>query len=775
MIGLIRRATSPGAFGQNPWLLTYIGTGLNTRNTVYTVMNGMPAPVWCFKSQNATGLMAKRFYSDDRDSRRWLLKRRQHLRNKLRKQPFRSDKNFETGARAGAQRSVGDVDRTTKESNNEQSGSEDTNKEEKAGEKSKTSSDTGVKPPGLEKKIEFQISVNSIMWTLVLTIIFFSLLSSGESVPEISYEEFKAKYLDVGQVDHLEVINGSIIRVYARGNAFVPVAYFTIGSIDSLDRRLREAQDELDILPKDRIPVDYKEEGGALMVLASLLPTLLFLGFIMWMARQTAQRAGSSGGMGGVFGVGKSKAHLYDPQKDIRVKFEDVAGMDEAKVEIMEFVKFLQNPQKYERLGAKIPKGAILSGAPGTGKTLLAKATAGEANVPFFAVSGSEFVEMFSGVGASRVRDLFKKAKEAAPSIIWIDEIDAIGKSRSGAMRGGNDEREATLNQLLVEMDGFGSNQHVVVLAGTNRADVLDKALLRPGRFDRRIVIDLPTLDGRKDIYKVHLRKIKYNHAIAELAGKLAAMTPGFSGADIANCCNEAALAAARENSEQVEMKHFEMAIDRVIAGLERRTRVLPKNKRRIVAYHEAGHAVAGWFLKYADPLVKVTIVPHGSAALGYAQLLPNDSNITSEDRMRHIMTVALGGRVSEEIFFDTVTVGASDDFKRITGIARAMVCEYGMSSKVGTVRLERPQGALQKSYSEETDSLIDEEIRRLINEAHKSCKELLEEKKDKVSMVAEELLLKEVLTRADLVRILGPRPHAGSEHEAFKKYLDVQ
>jgi AFG3 family protein len=475
---------------------------------------------------------------------------------------------------------------------------------------------------------------------------------------------------------------------------------------------------------------------------------------------------------GGIFGMGESRAKLFNKMTDVKVKFDDVAGMEEAKEEIVEFVKFLKHPKKYEDLGAKIPRGAILSGAPGTGKTLLAKATAGEADVPFFSVSGSEFIEMFSGVGASRVRDLFAKAKKAAPSIIFIDEIDAIGKSRSQAMRGGgNDEREATLNQLLVEMDGFDSDAHVVVLAGTNRPDVLDSALLRPGRFDRHIHIDTPTLDGRKAIFEVHLGKIKYDADIKQLSGKLAAMTPGFAGADIANCCNEAALIAARTDSEKVEMKHFEQAIDRVIAGLERKSRVLRTDKRRVVAYHEAGHAICGWYLKYADPLVKVSIIPHGAAALGYAQYLPPDQYLISEEQFMDRMAMTLGGRVSEEINFDTITLGGSDDFKKVTDMATMMVTQLGMSKALGQVNLSRQQESLQKPYSENTGRIIDQEIRRIVREAHKRCTDLLTEKKEQVTIIAEELLKNEMLTRQDMIRLLGTRPFP-ERNDAFDKYL---
>lgn len=623
--------------------------------------------------------------------------------------------------------------------------------------------------------IKFEITATQIAWMVFGGLFLYTLLISSNEPPEISFLDFKRDLLSKGEVERIDIINNNLAKVTTHTSGGSTVAYFTIGSVEIFEQKLNEAQDKLGINIEDRVPVIYSEEGSFAAAAFGLLPTLMFLGFLLYMARGVAQKQGGAGGpMSGLFGVGKSKAHLYNPHTDLKVKFSEVAGMDEPKREIMEFVKFLKAPEKFEKLGAKIPRGAILSGAPGTGKTMLAKATAGEAGVPFFSVSGSEFVEMFSGVGASRVRDLFQRAKDTAPSMIWIDEIDAIGKARSGAnVRGGNDEREATLNQLLVEMDGFGSNQRVVVLAGTNRVDMLDKALLRPGRFDRHINIDLPTLDGRRAIYDVHLAKINYDKSIPELSGKLAAMTPGFSGADIANCCNEAALAAARANATIIELNHFEIAIDRVIAGLERRSRVLPADKRKVVAYHEAGHAVAGWFLKYADPLVKVTIVPHGSAALGYAQLLPNDDTIVTADRMNDLIAVALGGRVSEELFFENVTAGASDDFKRITGIAKRMVCNYGYSAELGAVSLERQQGAVLKPYSEETDARIDAEVKTIIDAAHKVCTNLLQTHKDEVTKVAEALLSQEQLTRKDLVSLLGERPHKENENEAFKKFLD--
>lgn len=455
--------------------------------------------------------------------------------------------------------------------------------------------------------------------------------SSGAMSREITWQEFRTAFLEKGLVERLIVVNRNKVRVKLNSNVsgimFPPGAvpgeyYFSIGSVEAFERRLDEAQQELGISTDHRTPVAYRDEISAFSTLLHFAPTLLLVGMIFWMSRRAG---GSSGSSGGIFGMGRSRAKLFNKEADVKVKFSDVAGMDEAKEEVMEFVQFLKEPKRYEKLGAKIPRGAILSGPPGTGKTLLAKATAGEANVPFLSVSGSEFVEMFVGVGPSRVRDLFASAKKNAPCIIFIDEIDAIGKKRGkGGNLGGNDERESTLNQLLVEMDGFGTREHVVVLAGTNRPDVLDPALMRPGRFDRHIAIDRPDVSGRKGIFQVHLKPLRLSADLPELADiaqKLAVLTPGFSGADIANVCNEAALHAARKMHEYVEESDFESAIERVIAGLERKSRVLSKEEKKTVAYHEAGHAVCGWFLEHADPLLKVSIIPRGVGALGYAQV----------------------------------------------------------------------------------------------------------------------------------------------------------
>ena len=455
-----------------------------------------------------------------------------------------------------------------------------------------------------------------------------------DSTREITWQEFRTAFLDRGVVEKLTVVNRSRVRVALRpekssssmgdstdSGARQTVFYFSIGSVEAFERRLDEAQRELSIPSAQRIPVAYHEEMSLVNTFLSFLPTLLLIGAVYWFSKR-----GMSSGGANPFGIGRSKAKLYNQETEIKINFRDVAGMDEAKEEVMEFVKFLKEPGRFEKLGAKIPRGAILSGPPGTGKTLLAKATAGEAGVPFLSVSGSEFVEMFVGVGASRVRDLFARARKDAPCIIFVDEIDAIGKARArGGVMGGNDERETTLNQLLVEMDGFSTSEHVVVLAGTNRPDVLDPALLRPGRFDRHITIDRPDLEGRKQIFMVHLKRIKTEVNLKDLADRLAVLTPGFSGADIANCANESALIAARYHAKSVELVHFEQAIERVIAGLEKKSRVLSKEEKNTVAHHEAGHAVAGWFLKFVDPLLKVSIIPRAQA-LGYASYLPKVS-----------------------------------------------------------------------------------------------------------------------------------------------------
>jgi AFG3 family protein len=496
--------------------------------------------------------------------------------------------------------------------------------------------------------------------------------------------------------------------------------------------------------------------GGALQF---LLPILIFIGLWILLMRKMSGGAGGGGGPGGIFNIGKSKATLFDKGTKVNITFADVAGLDEAKVEVMEIVDFLKNPKKYTNLGGKIPKGALLVGPPGTGKTLLAKAVAGEAQVPFFSLSGSDFVEMFVGVGASRVRDLFKQAREKAPCIIFIDEIDAIGRARGKNVMMSNDERESTLNQLLVEMDGFGTDVGIIVLAATNRPDVLDSALLRPGRFDRQISIDKPDLVGREAIFKVHLKPIKISKTLD--IHKLAEQTPGFAGADIANVCNEAALIAARKNKEAVDMSDFQDAVDRVIGGLEKKNKIISPDEKKIIAFHEAGHAICGWYLEHAYPLLKVTIVPRGTAALGYAQYTPKEQYLYNTDQLIDQICMTLGGRASEQIFFEKISTGAQNDLQQITRIAYAMVTVYGMNDKVGNISFYDPhqENTFTKPYSEETSKLIDEEVRKLIDTAYEKTKALLTEKREDVEKLANALLEREVLFQSDVEALIGKRP----------------
>lgn len=623
-----------------------------------------------------------------------------------------------------------------------------------------------------------------------LLALYYTYQTSLPSTDFITFQKFLSEILPTGQVDRLIVLDKNLVQVVMKqaGSSGAPVIHlFTIGSVDAFERALETAQDELEIERSARVPIIYeRSSSGPLAGILSYAPTLLTF-YIVWtlwrssrggsgsgptgfmgLFRSGGASRGLGGGGGGLFSVGKSRAKLYNSENTVKIKFTDVAGMDEAKEEIQEFVKFLKEPKTFERLGAKIPKGAILSGPPGTGKTLLAKATAGEAGVPFLSVSGSEFVEMFVGVGSSRVRDLFAEAKELAPCIVFIDEIDAIGKARgrAGPMSGGNDERENTLNQLLVEMDGFDSAKQVVVLAGTNRPDVLDPALTRPGRFDRMIAIDRPDVKGRAAIFKVHLKPLKLDASEItgdQLAERLAFLCPGFAGADIANVCNEAALIAARFNAPAVQLKHFESAIERVIAGLEKKSRVLSPEEKRTVAFHEAGHAIAGWFLEHADPLLKVSIIPRGSAALGYAQYLPKDQYLFSKQQLLDRMCMTLAGRVAEEITFDgTITTGAQDDLQKVTKLAYAQITRYGMDHVVGPVSYEENDSAgfpAARLYSEATAQTIDTRVNTLISDALTRTRKLIKDHEKQLIRVAERLLEKEVLGRDDLIEILGPRP----------------
>jgi AFG3 family protein len=532
----------------------------------------------------------------------------------------------------------------------------------------------------------------------------------------------------------------------------------------SMDDYYRDNRDAIAVQPGltlvKEVPYEVETDrdwiGGALQF---ILPVLFFVVIWVLMMRKMGGGAGGGPGGGGIFSIGKSKATLFDKGTKVNITFADVAGLDEAKVEVMEIVDFLKNPKKYTNLGGKIPKGALLIGPPGTGKTLLAKAVAGEAQVPFFSLSGSDFVEMFVGVGASRVRDLFKQAREKAPCIIFIDEIDAIGRARGKNAMMSNDERESTLNQMLVEMDGFGTDVGIIVLAATNRPDVLDSALLRPGRFDRQITIDKPDLKGREDIFKVHLKPIKISKSLD--IHKLAEQTPGFAGADIANVCNEAALIAARKNKEAVDMQDFQDAVDRVIGGLEKKNKIISPEEKKIIAYHEAGHAICGWFLEHAYPLLKVTIVPRGTAALGYAQYTPKEQYLYNTDQLNDQICMTLGGRASEDIFFGKISTGAQNDLQQITRIAYSMVTVYGMNEKVGNISFYDPQqeNAFTKPYSDDTAKLIDYEVRHLIDEAYVRTKNLLTEKKAEVEKLANALLEKEVLFQSDVESLIGKRP----------------
>jgi cell division protease FtsH len=540
-------------------------------------------------------------------------------------------------------------------------------------------------------------------------------------------------------------------------NPDYPVFQFTILDKASFSKDLSTFYEEhKDVSP---VPNKIEEEADWLPTLLNIiLPALLFIGLFVLLMRKMGGPT-SGGGPGGIFNIGKSKATLFDKGTRVNITFNDVAGLDEAKVEVMEIVDFLKNPKKYTSLGGKIPKGALLVGPPGTGKTLLAKAMAGEAQVPFFSMSGSDFVELFVGVGASRVRDLFKQAREKAPCIIFIDEIDAIGRARGRNAIMSNDERENTLNQLLVEMDGFGTDTGIIILAATNRPDVLDSALLRPGRFDRQITIDRPDVKGREAIFKVHLKPIKVSETLN--IHKLAEQTPGFAGADIANVCNEAALIAARKGKAAVDFSDFQDAIDRIIGGLEKKNKIISPEEKEIIAYHEAGHAVCGWFLEHAYPLLKVTIVPRGTAALGYAQYTPKEQYLYNTDQLTDQMCMTLGGRAAEDIFFGKISTGASNDLQQITRIAYSMVTVYGMNDKLGNISFYDPsqENTFTKPYSEETGKIIDEEVRKIINNAYNRTKALLTEKKAEVEKLAKALLDKEVLHQSDVEALIGKRP----------------
>lgn len=579
-------------------------------------------------------------------------------------------------------------------------------------------------------------------------------------------------YIRAGDVKKLEVINEKNALVYLKDEALQKEAHkdanrstitgpkaqyqFNIGPVDPFVEKIDKLNESLSV--EDQVYPEYIEKQNWLApILGWVIPIFLIIVIWLFIMRRVSGAAGGAGAQ--IFSIGKSKATLFDNSARVTVTFEDVAGLDEAKEEVMEVVDFLKNPKKYTALGGKIPKGVLLVGPPGTGKTLLAKAVAGEAGVPFFSISGSDFVEMFVGVGASRVRDLFKQAREKAPCIVFIDEIDAIGRARGkGAFQGGNDERENTLNQLLVEMDGFSTDKGVILMAATNRPDVLDSALLRPGRFDRQIGIDRPDLVGREAIFKVHLKNIKTGTSVKPKV--LSEMTPGFAGADIANVCNEAALIAARRNKSAVDMQDFNDALDRVIGGLEKKNKLISPDEKEIIAYHEAGHAICGWYLEHASPLVKVTIVPRGIGTLGYAQYLPKEEHITRTEQLLDRMCMTLGGRAAERLVFNKISTGAQNDLDQVTKMAYSMIAIYGMNEKVGNVSFHgMSQDQFQKPYSDQTALLIDDEVRIMIDVQYKRAQELLTKYREELEILARRLLDKEVLLKSDVEKLIGSRP----------------
>jgi cell division protease FtsH len=622
----------------------------------------------------------------------------------------------------------------------------------------------------------------NIYW--IYGLIALSLLSARffQMAPDVStltHNEF-VKVIASGDVEKfVKIENKKIVRLYIKPDSVQKEFYvqkfkqklakekvkgnylfeYKVDSWDSFNKELQDIYTKYAVVNMpDSTAVEENDWFGPI---ANTIFSLLLI-VIVWVVlmRKMGGGAGGSGGPGGIFNVGKSKATLFEKGgTKVNITFADVAGLEEAKEEVMEIVDFLKQPKKYTSLGGKIPKGALLVGPPGTGKTLLAKAMAGEAQVPFFSLSGSDFVEMFVGVGASRVRDLFKQAREKAPCIIFIDEIDAIGRARGKNAMMSNDERENTLNQLLVEMDGFGGDTGIIILAATNRPDVLDSALLRPGRFDRQISIDRPDVKGREEIFKVHLGPIKVSESLD--IHKLAEQTPGFAGADIANVCNEAALIAARKGKSGVEMKDFQDAIDRVIGGLEKKNKIISKDEKEVIAYHEAGHAICGWFLEHAYPLLKVTIVPRGTAALGYAQYTPKEQYLYTIEQLTDQMCMTLGGRAAEQIFFGKISTGASNDLQQITRMAYSMVTTYGMNEKIGNVSFYDPsqENAFQKPFSEETGKIIDEEVRKMIDAAYHRTLALLQERKAEVEKLAQALLTREVLHKSDVEELIGNRP----------------
>jgi len=639
----------------------------------------------------------------------------------------------------------------------------------------------GKRIPNIPKK-PIKGSKFNIFWVyaaIIVGLIVVQQLFSAETVKEVNYAVFEKDMLLPGDVEKVtsykidDIARAEVTikaakredpkyKKYISKNAFNPSAngpmvYFNASTLDDIAKQLEKSQANLPAGSEIIKPTVISKASPWLSTFISIvLPLLLFAGLWIFMMRRMG--GGGGGGGGQIFSIGKSKATLFDKESQVNITFNDVAGLTEAKVEVMEIVDFLKNPKKYTNLGGKIPKGALLVGSPGTGKTLLAKAVAGEAQVPFFSLSGSDFVEMFVGVGASRVRDLFKQAKDKAPCIIFIDEIDAIGRARGkGSMMGGNDERENTLNQLLVEMDGFGTDSGIIIMGATNRADVLDSALLRPGRFDRQIYVDMPDINERKEIFNVHLKPIKLEENID--INFLAKQTPGFSGADIANLCNEAALIAARKTHESVTKQDFLDAVDRIIGGLEKKNKIITKEEKKAIAFHEAGHATVSWLLKHAHPLIKVTIVPRGQS-LGAAWYLPEERSITTTEQILDEMCATMGGRAAEKITFGKISTGALSDLEKVTKQAYAMVSMYGLNEKLGNISYydSRGQESFTKPYSEATARIIDEEASKIIEEQYQRALQILADNQENLVKLAEKLLVSEVIFKEDLEEIFGKR-----------------
>ena len=646
----------------------------------------------------------------------------------------------------------------------------------------------GKKPEGQDKKPKF--NTNWIFAIAFLGLIIINLLFGGRGVTKSrEWGDVEAMIIN-RDIQKIVVVNKDKAEIYLTPEAIESGRYpeastssgpfsvtqgpgfqYNIASVELFDKQLNEAQERASYSPEEWIHPSYESRRNYMGdILGWILPFVIIIAIWMFFFRRMAG-GGGAGGAGSIFNVGKSRAQVFDKDTNVKINFSDVAGLEEAKTEVMEIVDFLKNPKKYTSLGGKIPKGALLVGPPGTGKTLMAKAVAGEANVPFFSISGSDFVEMFVGVGASRVRDLFKQAKEKAPCIVFIDEIDAVGRARGrNANFGANDERENTLNQLLTEMDGFGTNIGVIILAATNRADVLDRALLRAGRFDRQIHVELPDLNERRDIFKVHLKPIKLpkNFDIDFLAKQ----TPGFSGADIANVCNEAALIAARKNKKSVGKQDFLDAVDRIIGGLERKNKIISQEEKRTIAFHEAGHATVSWLLKYASPLVKVTIIPRGRA-LGAAWYLPEERSLTTQEQILDELAYALGGRAAEEMVFGRISTGALNDLEKVTKQAYAMVSYFGMSNKVGNMSFYDSSGqneyGFTKPYSEKTAELIDAEAKRIVDESYERARKVLNENREGLEKLAALLLEREVIFSEDLEKVFGKRAGEKAADEAKK------